>query len=69
VKGSLTAGANGLPTTVSVNGHAAHITKTSPTTATYKVTFSESTGKHTITVRATDSVGNSATASVSVTNV
>jgi hypothetical protein len=26
-----------------VNGHAAHITKTSPTTATYKVTFSEST--------------------------
>ena len=69
VKGSLSAGANGLPTTVSVNGHAAAITKTSSTTATFTVTFSESTGTHTITVTATDSVGNSATASTSVTNV
>jgi hypothetical protein len=69
VKGSLRAGANGLPTTVSVNGHAAHITKTSSTTATYAVTFSESTGKHIITVTATDSVGNSAKSSTSVKNV
>jgi hypothetical protein len=68
VNGSLSAGANGLPTTVSVNGHAAHITKTSSTTAKYKVTFSESTGKHTITVTATDSVGNSAKSSTSVKN-
>ncbi len=69
VKGSLTAGANGLPTKVSVNGHQAHITKTSSSTATYKVTFTESIGTHTITVTATDSVGNSAKSSTSVKNV
>jgi hypothetical protein len=69
VKGSLTAGANGLPTRVSVNGHPAQITKTGLTTATYSVTFSESTGKHTITVLATDSVGNSASSTISVKNV
>lgn len=69
VKGSLRAGANGLPTKVSVNGHRAHITKTSSTTASYTVTFSESTGKHTITVRATDAAGNSARSSTSVKNV
>jgi len=69
VKGSLTAGANGLPTKVIVNGHRAHITRTSSSTATYRVTFSESLGRHTITVRATDSVGNSAKSSTSVRNV
>jgi hypothetical protein len=69
VKGALSAGANGLPTQVSVNGHRAQITKTGATTATYSVTFSESTGKHTITVRATDSVGNSARSTTSVNNV
>jgi hypothetical protein len=69
VKGSLSAGANGLPTKVNVNGHPAHIADTGPATATYSVTFSESTGKHTITVRATDSVGNSARSTTSVNNV
>jgi len=69
VKGGLRAGANGLPVRVSVNGHPAHITRTSPTTATYAVTFSESTGKHTITVTATDSVGNAARSSTTVKNV
>jgi hypothetical protein len=69
VKGSLSAGANGLPTKVSVNGNPAHITRTGSTTATYTVTFSESTGKHTLTVTATDSVGNSARSSTSVKNV
>jgi hypothetical protein len=69
VKGSLTAGANGLPTTVRVNGHAASITATSATHATYKVTFHESAGKHTIKVVATDAVGNTASASTSVKNV
>jgi hypothetical protein len=69
VKGSLSAGANGLPTKVSVNGHSAQITRSSSTEAKYTVAFSESTGKHTITVRATDSVGNSAKSSTSVKNV
>ena len=69
VKGSLRAGGNGLPTKVSVNGHPAHITRTGSTSATYSVTFSESIGKHTITVRATDAVGNSAKSSVRVKNV
>jgi hypothetical protein len=69
VKGSLTAGANGLPTSVRVNGHAASITATDATHATYQVTFHEKAGKHTIKVVATDAVGNSASASTSVKNV
>jgi hypothetical protein len=66
VKGSLTAGANGLPTAVRVNGHLASITVTSATHATYKVTFHEPAGKHAIKVVATDAVGNSSSASSSV---
>jgi hypothetical protein len=68
VKGSLTAGANGLPTSVLVNGHAATIHKTSATAAAYAVTFSEAWGKHTITVVAKDSVGNSRSRAITVTN-
>jgi hypothetical protein len=68
VKGSLRAGANGLPTVVRVNGHKATITATSATHATYKVTFHGSAGKHTIKVVASDAVGNSASASTSVKN-
>lgn len=66
VKGSLTAGANGLPTTVKVNGHAASITATSATHATYKVTFHTSGTEHKIKVVATDAVGNSASTSVKI---
>jgi hypothetical protein len=69
VKGSLAAGANGLPTSVRVNGHAASITATTTTHATYKVTFLEAVGTHTIKVVATDAVGNSASSSTSVKNV
>jgi hypothetical protein len=69
VKGSLTAGANGLPTKVRVNGHAASITATSATHASYKVTFATSTGKHKIKVVATDAVGNSAASSTSVNGI
>jgi hypothetical protein len=64
VKGSLTAGANGLPTTVKVNGHAASITATNATHATYKVTIHTSGSEHKIKVVATDAVGNSASTSV-----
>lgn len=68
VKGALRAGANGLPASVKVNGHAAHITRTSATTATYRVTFTESIGKHTLRAVATDSVGNTASRSITVHN-
>jgi hypothetical protein len=66
VKGNLTAGANGLPTAVVVAGHHATITRTSATTATYQVTFTESVGAHTFNAIATDSAGN-AKASNSIT--
>ena len=68
VKGKLTAGANGLPTSVTVNGHNAAITRTSLTTATYRVTFSESVGKHKITATAHDVAGNTRSRSITVRN-
>ena len=68
VKGRLVAGANGLPATVTVNGHAAKITKTSTTTARYAVSFTEPAGKHRITAVAKDGAGNTARTSISVTN-
>jgi hypothetical protein len=69
VTGMITAGGNGLPTSVTVNGHAATIHKTSATGATYAVTFTEPVGKHTITVTARDTVGNARSTSITVTNV
>jgi hypothetical protein len=69
VKGSVTLGANGLPTNVLVNGHAAHLTKVSATKVTYSVSFKESLGKHTIKVTAKDVAGNTRSASIHVTNV
>jgi hypothetical protein len=69
VKGNLTAGANGLPISVVVAGHNATITKTSATTATYQVTFTESVGTHTFNATATDSAANTkASASITVQN-
>ncbi|HEY3831441.1 MAG TPA: hypothetical protein VGO03_04060 [Acidimicrobiia bacterium] len=69
VTGALTAGANGLPTAVAVAGHAATITKTSATAATYKVTFTEAAGAHTFNATATDSAGNTkASTSITVHN-
>ncbi|HKC27238.1 MAG TPA: hypothetical protein VKB75_04425 [Jatrophihabitans sp.] len=69
VKGAVTLGANGLPTKVTVNGHIAHLTKVSATKATYAVTFSESLGKHTITVTAQDIAANTRSRSIKITNV
>jgi hypothetical protein len=68
IKGSLTAAANGLPTSVTINGHPATITETSATTATYASTFGEAWGTHTLTVTAPDAVGNTATKSINVVN-
>jgi hypothetical protein len=68
VKGSVTLGANGLPTSVSVSGHAARLTKLSPTTATYAATFNEPFGKHKITVTARNVAGNTKRKSITVTN-
>lgn len=68
VKGAVTLGANGLPTSVTVNGHAARLSVVSATKATYTVTFSEALGKHTITATATDVAGNSNSRSIKVTN-
>jgi hypothetical protein len=69
VKGTVTVGANGLPTSVIVNGHAAHFTSISSTSKTYSVTFDESYAKHKITVTAYDSAHNSRSRSITVTNV
>jgi hypothetical protein len=69
VKGSVTLGANGLPTNVVVNGHAAPLTQVSARAETYSVTFSESLGKHTVKVTAKDVAGNTRSKSISVTNV
>jgi hypothetical protein len=68
VKGKLTAGANGLPTSVTVNGHHAAVTTTSLTTATYRVRFSEPVGKHKITATAHDVAGNTRSRSIRVRN-
>jgi hypothetical protein len=68
VKGNVTLGANGLPTNVVVNGHAAPLTKVSATKETYSASFSESLGKHTINVTAKDVAGNTKSKSISVTN-
>lgn len=69
VKGSVGLGANGLPTSVTVNGHAATLTTVSATKRTYQVTFTETLGKHTITVTAKDSAGNTRARSIKITNV
>ncbi len=69
VKGSVMAGANGLPTSVVVNGRAAHLRKVSATKETYKVSFSESFGKHMIKVTARDVAGNTKAKSITVKNV
>jgi hypothetical protein len=70
VKGSVAIGANGLPTSVKVNGHVAQLTVNRAKTAvSYRATFSEPFGKHKVTVRATDSAGNARTRSITVTNV
>ena len=69
VKGLVTLGANGLPTAVTVNGHTAKLTKVNATTLSYAVSFSESFGKHTLTVVAKDIAGNTASVKRTVTNV
>jgi Glucodextranase, domain B len=68
VKGTLRAGANGLPVSVKVNGHRARITRHGSTSATYKVRFHEPLGRHTITVKATDLAGNTRSASIRIRN-
>jgi len=68
VKGAVTAGANGLPTKVTVNGHAAKLTKVSATKATYAVTFSAAFGKHVLKATAYDNAGNSQSRSITVRN-
>jgi hypothetical protein len=68
VKGSVFLGANGLPTSVKVNGNAAKLTRVSATRETYVVTFSESYARHTITVVARDIAGNTRSKSIHVTN-
>jgi hypothetical protein len=68
VRGAITAGANGLPTTVTVNGHTATITRTSSTAATYRSTFTQTWGTHTVTVTARDSAGNMSKKSITEHN-
>lgn len=70
VKGSVGLGANGLPSSVTVAGHAATLhVNAAKTSATFAVTFSESFGTHKIVVTAKDSAGNTASRSITVKNV
>jgi hypothetical protein len=68
VKGTVKAGANGLPVSVTVNGHAATLTPEGASRATYKVVFKESLGKHTLTAVARDAGGNKRSTSITVRN-
>ena len=68
VKGIVKAGANGLPVSVSVNGHAATLTPKGAARARYKVVFEESLGKHTLTAVARDAGGNKRSTSITVRN-
>ncbi len=68
VKGTVRAGANGLPVSVTVNGHAATLTARSATRATYRVVFRESLGKHTLTAVARDAGGTRRSTSIKVRN-
>ncbi len=68
VHGRLAAGANGLPTSVTVNGHKAKITRINSTTATYVVTFTESLGRHVLTATAMDAAGNTRSTAIRITN-
>ncbi len=70
VKGVVTSGANGLPTSVTVNGHAATLKPNkSGSKAAFAATFDESLGKHTVTVVAKDAGGNTRSASVRIRNI
>jgi hypothetical protein len=64
VKGTVAPGANGLPVSVSVNGH--HATTTA--SGSFTVSFKESFGKHTLTAVATDIAGSTDSSSIKVTN-
>jgi Glucodextranase, domain B len=69
VTGVVHAGANGLPVTVTVNGHRVKLkVRKGGRSASFTDTFTEGTGKHIITVRATDSAGNSRSSSIRVRN-
>ena len=68
VKGTVRAGANGLPVSVKVNGHVATLTARSATRATYRVVFDESLGQHTLTAVARDAGGNRRSSSIKVRN-
>lgn len=62
VSGTVSAGANGLPTSVAVTGHAATFTAT----GRYAVSFTTTLGKHTITAIARDVVGTTGSKSITV---
>jgi hypothetical protein len=69
VKGVVRSGANGLPTSVTVNGHVAKAKPNkSGSRATFTVTFGESIGRHTLRAVATDADGNRRSTSLKVAN-
>jgi hypothetical protein len=68
VKGVVSLGANGLATSVTVNGHQAHLSP-AESSEKFKATFTEAFGTHKITVRAVDAAHNSASATTRIRNV
>jgi hypothetical protein len=68
VRGAVTAGANGLPVAVTVNGHPATLTRRSAARATFKAVFDESRGTHTVKAVARDAGGNKRSTSITVRN-
>jgi hypothetical protein len=68
VKGVARAGANGLPVSVTVNGHGATLTRVSAARARFKAVFDEPPGKHRLTAVARDAGGNQRSTSITVRN-
>jgi hypothetical protein len=68
VKGVVTAGANGLPVSVTVEGHRATLKPTSASRATFRVVLDQAVGRHTVTATARDAGGNVRSTSITMRN-
>jgi hypothetical protein len=64
VSGTVSVGANGLPTSVEVDGHKATLSPSGK----FSIKLTEPFGKHTLTAKATDTAGNTASTSIKVKN-
>jgi hypothetical protein len=68
VKGVVTAGANGLPVSVTVDGHRATLASRTDSSGTFRVVLDQPVGRHTVTATARDAGGNVRSASITMRN-